>query len=87
MTRCALPAENSELHRKFDLIQEAHTIVLKRDVEAKLIKAEARGAKQMRCLLKRKSDVEPSNVARKRRESRGIVEKMSGMVNFIGLRK
>ena len=82
-----LPAEKSALLRKFDLIDEAHAMVLKRDGEAKIAKAEARGVKQMSNLFKRKSEVEPSNVARKRRESRGISEKMSGLSGLLGFRK
>ena len=84
---CVLPAEKSALLRKFDLIDEAHAMVLKRDGEAKIAKAEARGVKQMSNLFKRKSEVEPSNVARKRRESRGISEKMSGLSGLLGFRK
>lgn len=75
------------LLRKFELIEEAHAIVVKREAEAKMAKVEARGAKQISNIFKRKAEVEPSNVARKRRESRSIGEKMSGLSSMLGFRK
>lgn len=75
---CVLPAQKSALLLKFDLIQRAHAIVAMQEADVKAAQAHLSSTNQMNNLSKRKSEVEPSNVARKRRATRTIAEKMSG---------